>query len=232
MKPNTLVVSEVFYSIQGEGTTTGVPSVFLRLAGCNLLCDHKWRCDTIEVWQKGKAIDFEDILSTDQKIALIHDAHLVITGGEPLLQQAAIVQFLSWLRKSAGLAPCVEIETNGTINPLPSLLSEIHFWNVSPKLSNSGMCIERRVNENALRAINTGARNAMFKFVITSSTDWNEIQQDYGFLPKRSMVLMPGADNAELLDVFRPSVMDICKINFVRYSDRLHIAAWNKKTGV
>ena len=62
-----LIVSEYFYSIQGEGKTMGVPSVFIRLTACNLMCggrgtekDFKlhngatWRCDSIEVWRKGK----------------------------------------------------------------------------------------------------------------------------------------------------------------------------------
>ena len=61
-----LSISEVFYSIQGEGVTMGIPAVFLRLGGCNLLCkSDKWVCDTIEVWQKSKAIEFEDILPED-----------------------------------------------------------------------------------------------------------------------------------------------------------------------
>ena len=70
-----LAVSEVFYSIQGEGPTTGYPAVFVRLGGCNLMCGGEgtqkdkelhdgatWRCDTIEVWMKSRAKEFKDIL--------------------------------------------------------------------------------------------------------------------------------------------------------------------------
>ena len=73
MNHNTLPIAETFYSIQGEGITTGYPSVFVRLAGCNLMCGGQgtqfdgelhdgatWRCDTIEVWMKGKMKEFVD----------------------------------------------------------------------------------------------------------------------------------------------------------------------------
>ena len=61
---NKLVVSEKFYSIQGEGQTMGVPAVFLRLGGCNLLCKGKgWVCDSIEVWKKGVSTPFNEVLT-------------------------------------------------------------------------------------------------------------------------------------------------------------------------
>ncbi|MEY4571373.1 MAG: Cellulophaga phage phiSM, partial [Bacteroidota bacterium] len=77
-----LPVSEVFYSIQGEGQTMGVPAVFLRLGGCNILCQSKhWVCDTIEVWRKSKSTAFDEILSEEFTKRIIEDgAHLIITG--------------------------------------------------------------------------------------------------------------------------------------------------------
>ena len=74
-----LPVSEVFYSIQGEGQTMGVPAVFLRLGGCNILCQSKnWVCDTIEVWRKSKSTAFEDILSDEYIKRIVEDkAHLL-----------------------------------------------------------------------------------------------------------------------------------------------------------
>ena len=91
-KINKLPVSEVFYSIQGEGQTMGVPAVFLRLGGCNILCQSEsWICDTIEVWRKSKALPFEEVLGEEyEKLLLSKDVHLVITGGEPLLHQKMI----------------------------------------------------------------------------------------------------------------------------------------------
>ncbi len=106
----SLKVSEQFYSLQGEGRTVGVPAIFLRLQGCNLTCGGNntiktkeldsgatWRCDTIETWVKGSSFSFHDLVSywenNDWISFLKTGAHLVITGGEPLLQQDKICLF-------------------------------------------------------------------------------------------------------------------------------------------
>src|SRR5215208_6307996 len=139
-----LIVSEVFYSIQGEGQTIGIPAVFLRLGGCNILCkSDSWTCDTIDVWKKGKITKFENVLGNEQESInnmsyLSMGAHLIITGGEPMMHKNAIILYLNWFRETYKFTPIVEIETNGTIIPDRILLDKIDYWNVSPKLSNSG----------------------------------------------------------------------------------------------
>ena len=114
----TIKISEQFYSIQGEGRTVGVPAVFLRLQGCNLTCggihtvkskkldsDATWRCDTIEVWTKGNSYHFKDVCDDWENKNWVklfkQGAHLVITGGEPLLQQSAICDLLTYFNKTA-----------------------------------------------------------------------------------------------------------------------------------
>ena len=88
-----LIVAETFYSIQGEGQTMGKPSVFLRLGGCNLLCKSEdWVCDSIEVWQKGKAVLFSEVLQEDYIKRLREGAHLIITGGEPLIHKNGAIR--------------------------------------------------------------------------------------------------------------------------------------------
>ena len=89
---------EIFHSIQGEGVTAGTPSVFLRLSTCNLACT--W-CDTRYTWdwdnhdydREVVALDAEDV---EQRILGFRCPHLVITGGEPLIQQKALAPLGSW----------------------------------------------------------------------------------------------------------------------------------------
>lgn len=227
-----LVVSECFYSIQGEGQTMGVPAVFLRLAGCNLLCKSKtWICDSIEVWQKGNKINYEDVL-IDHVSNLREGVHLVITGGEPLLHQNNIAKFLKWFSQKYGFRPIVEIETNGTIIPAEYILQHVDYWNCSPKLSNSGETHERRINNIALRVLNNKHINSIFKFVVSSRSDVLELLNEFPNIDYKRIVLMPAGATQEELNITRPLVMEECKRLRLRYSDRLHIVAWNKKTGV
>ena len=73
-------------------------------------------------------------------------AHLIITGGEPLLQQEGLIEWLSAFEKK----PFIEVETNGTILPKTKLSTFIGQWNVSPKLSNSGETITKRLKQDAM----------------------------------------------------------------------------------
>lgn len=231
---DTLIVSEVFSSMQGEGQTMGKPAVFLRLGGCNLLCKGEWTCDTIAVWQKSRRILFEYVLTQEQIRQIRSGWHLIITGGEPLLHQEAIASFLYWFRVEHGVYPIVEIETNGTIAPEEHLLPLIRYWNVSPKLSNSGETFERRVNDVAIKKLmrSVARDRIIFKFVINKDSDYIDITEDYPFIPEQLIVLMPAGENQEQLAVTRPMVAKLCAELGVRYCDRLHIVIWNQKTGV
>ena len=232
MKNKNLVISELFYSIQGEGQTMGVPAIFLRLAGCNILCKGKgWICDSIEVWKKGTKTPFEEVFSSDLIWRLDEGAHLVITGGEPLLHQKKIIEFLDWFKQEYGWIPIVEIETNGTIVPDSNLIKLITYWNCSPKLSSSGETRKRRYNEIALKTIQA-QKNSIFKFVISEEMDVLEMLNEFPSLNMEQVVLMPAGDNQTLLNNTRPMVLEQCIKLGLRYCDRLHIVGWNKKTGV
>lgn len=233
MRVSSLVVAETFYSIQGEGPTMGHPAVFLRLAGCNLLCEGKgWRCDTIEVWQKGVSTPFDEVLSDVFISHLQRGAHLVITGGEPLLQRGLLVNYLKWFVKEKGFNPYVEIETNGTIDPGGLLFDLIDQFNVSPKLPNSGESYDRRVKEWAILSLKRNSRNVCFKFVVTGHHDVIDIGDEYGMINPQTIWLMPAGDTRAKLNKIRDEIIEVCKVMHYRYSERLHIVAWNKKTGV
>ena len=118
--PIVLQVAEIFYSIQGEGTFTGTPAVFVRLAGCNLSCDF---CDTDYALKR--------IMSVEQVLAAVRDAGgdcpmVILTGGEPLAQEEATV-LVDALRERGRR---VHVESNGTI--LAELPPDVWLC-VSPK---------------------------------------------------------------------------------------------------
>jgi organic radical activating enzyme len=237
---NILAVSEVFYSIQGEGQTMGIPAVFLRLGGCNLLCESKsWVCDTIEVWRKSKATTFENVLTEEQLERLKKGAHLVITGGEPMMHQKKIETYLSWFMSTYQFLPIIEIETNGTISAEWYLSFNVDFWNVSPKLSSAGEqnTFAMRINHNALKQFISFGQKTIFKFVVESQKDIDEILEIFNHAqfektPLKQIVLMPaGCSQEELYDT-RLFVAEKCREYGFRYSDRLHVVIWNQKTGV
>jgi 7-carboxy-7-deazaguanine synthase len=100
-------VLEIFYSIQGEGKGQGRPTIFVRLAGCNLDC--RW-CDTPNAHDEGNHLGLSEIIG---KIREFRCREICITGGEPLLQEA---ELLDLLRLLCSLGYRTEIETNGTID--------------------------------------------------------------------------------------------------------------------
>lgn len=116
-------INEIFYSLQGEGYYTGTPAVFVRLSGCNLHCDF---CDTDH--ETGIELTDEQIV---KKVCEYPTLHVVITGGEPLLQLTS-----SLVRKLHQAGLFVQIETNGTRPLKGDLLTEIDWVTCSPKYGN------------------------------------------------------------------------------------------------
>lgn len=120
-------VCEVFTSIQGEGPYIGLPAVFVRLSGCNLMCDY---CDTKYSWNNGLEIEVSELSS---KIGALGIRNVVYTGGEPLLQAEALQELAEILHEKHYTQM---IETNATIIPsnLDKLARLIKVWVISPKL--------------------------------------------------------------------------------------------------
>lgn len=231
-----LRISEHFFSIQGEGASVGVPAVFVRLQGCNLMCGAHggdWVCDTTDVWKRGHSQDIHDWhhrFTTQYRHAFDQGAHLVITGGEPLLQQDAL---LEWLALFDSL-PVIEIETNGTIRPAPSLWGNVHQWNVSPKLRNSGESMDQRWVPAILNEF-IQVPNAIFKFVVQSESDVLEVMASgmaMDQMPIRRKFLMPAADNRTDLNRLYPTVIEWAKQYGFSLGQRFHISQWDQTTGI
>ena len=221
-------IAELFYSLQGEGSLVGVPSVFIRTSGCNLRC--AW-CDTpYTSWQpEGTELDLNRIV--DEVRA--HPArHVVITGGEPMIQP----EMVPLTERLRALGMHITIETAGTVfQPVACDLMSI-----SPKLSNStpgGSFAEPhdrlRIQPAVLREL-MARYEYQLKFVVENPADVAEIRALREALdaPRERVILMPeGTEHARLVERGQ-WLAEICKEEGLRFSPRLHIDLWGSRRGV
>ena len=225
-------ISEIFYSIQGEGILAGVPSVFLRTSGCNLRCT--W-CDTpYTSWNpEGDDLPLDTILADVRGRG---SSHVVVTGGEPMIQQD-IVQLTQRLKD---LDLHITIETAGTVyQPVTCDLMSI-----SPKLANSTPT-EREdgrwaAQHDRLRYQPDVLKQLMaeypyqLKFVVSDPSDLAEIEtvlKETG-ADRSRVVLMPEGTSSETLSERARWLVEICKRERFRYGPRLHIDIYGNQRGV
>ena len=216
-------VAEVFYSIQGEGATAGLPAVFVRLQGCSVGC--VW-CDTKYSWdpEAGREADLPALVD---EAAAFPCRRAVVTGGEPLESPL----FVPLLRGLAGRDFVIEVETSGIVPPPPSVDRAIQ-WNVSLKLAGSGVDEARRIRPEAIRDFLT--RDAWWKFVVTGDADVSEVLRlaERFALPRARILLQPEAVRREDLLERSPGVVEACKRHGFGFSPRLHVLLWGAKRGV
>jgi 7-carboxy-7-deazaguanine synthase len=244
-KQSLLKVSEIFSSVQGEGRWAGSPSIFLRLSTCNLKCSwcdtkYTWDWDNYDINKEIKEFNIEQIIEKIHGISNIN--HIVITGGEPLLQQDKLVLLITSLKEQRNKESNnpnpyhFEIETNGTIIPLKEITDLVDQWNISPKTSNSnnekqGIDLERYYKKSLF--FYRELKNAFFKFVIDKFEDIKEIDkliQKYN-LPKQQIILMPQAITKEQLLEKTIWIQEYAKANGFTFSSRLQVLLWNNQRG-
>ena len=231
-----LNVAEMFsHTIQGEGISIGAPATFLRLQNCTLDC--VW-CDSTEVWRSGSPYSVTELLDMMERSGVVtsfmNGHHLILTGGSPMLQQTKLVQLIFEFRKRFGFKPYIEIENEAVIQARPEFEFLVDQWNNSPKLSNSGMKLASRYKPEVLANLGK-LSNSWFKFVIDSESDWLEIESNFiqpGLIRYDQIILMPKGQTREELYLTRELTVDLCIKYNVRFSDRLHVTVWDKKTGV
>ncbi|MFK7927227.1 MAG: 7-carboxy-7-deazaguanine synthase QueE [Myxococcota bacterium] len=231
----------IFSTLQGEGPHTGRPSTFVRLSGCNLHC--VW-CDTPHTWNfEGTSFAHRSDRKFDRnteeaplsiadvaaRCAALVPRHLVLTGGEPMVQHKAIVALAAALGPSFAL----DIETNGTIAPTAALDAAISTFVVSAKLHNSGVPELLRIRPKALKALaNTG--KAWFKWVVASEADVDEVSgwvTELG-LPTDRQMLMPEGTTPSALRTASAAVAEWALREGWRFSDRLHVHLYGGGRGV
>ena len=226
-----MIINEIFYSLQGEGMLAGVPSVFIRLAGCPLRC--KW-CDTAYAWDAdaGSEMSIEQLID---EISEYQGGFFVVTGGEPLAN-SHIKELIGQLRKIAGH---ITIETAG-IQYVGGL--DVDLISISPNMSNSlgGDRLSNRQHADIICKRQTLAElvqnyNCQLKFVVEQQDDILEIKQllrDFPQIKRESVMLMPQARTQEEYMRVSKIVADLCIKNTFRFSPRLHVQFWGNMRGV
>ena len=229
-----MLISELFYSIQGEGELTGVPSVFVRTSGCNLRCN--W-CDTMYAsWNpEGTEMSVDQILAEVAK----HPAqHCVLTGGEPMITKG--IRELAQALRAAGKH--ITIETAATVPP-DGIACDLA--SLSPKLSNSAP--DQRLPEawrqkhEQLRWQPAIVREWIpsypfqLKFVVTSPRDLEEIQlllrAANRIIPPSKVLLMPEGTSVGVIRGRDETLVELCKRNGYRYCNRLHVEIFGHTRG-
>jgi 7-carboxy-7-deazaguanine synthase len=225
-----LVVAEVFGpTFQGEGPSVGRRAGFVRLGRCNLDCS--W-CDTPYTWDWERfdpAVELrrEPVDAVLDRLAEMSPEIVVVTGGEPLLQQQGLVPLA---RACTAHGWQVEIETNGTRSPLAELAADVTRWNVSPKLANSGIDEERRIRPAALADL-LATGHASFKFVVAAPSDLDEVAaivDEHGLAP---VWIMPeGTDAATVTERARLLAEPVLERGW-NLTPRLHVLLWGDERG-
>jgi 7-carboxy-7-deazaguanine synthase len=235
-----LAVSEIFGpTFQGEGSTIGQYCYFLRLAGCNQHC--VW-CDTPYTWdwtgRNGVVFDprrevhkysVEDIRDTLKGLMKPGEkpSVLVVSGGEPMLQQKKLVGLFGSLDSRWN----IQIETAGTVFPLPDFSLFVQQYNVSPKLENSGNDLKTRYKGRILDSFQESGR-ACWKFVVTSQEDLSEIRHIVKEHSLSPVYIMPeGKTEGPMHEHMREVAAAVLEEGW-NLTTRLQVEIWGNRRGV
>lgn len=235
MSSTVLHLNELFVSVQGEGPHTGEPALFVRTAICNLTCS--W-CDTAYTWEWTRFDKAREVhtFTVDDAIGRVlkelppQVRLVVLTGGEPMLQQDALGEVITGVRQHR---PDVrfEIETNGTKSPSSQMRELVSLFVVSPKLAHSGIAESHRLVPSALADLSS--TRSVLKFVVRTPSDFDEVDTIVKlsrFERDRVWVMPEGTDPA----VLRMRMVDLVPIAIERgfkVSGRLHMTLWGDERG-
>lgn len=170
-------INEIFYSIQGETSFTGLPTVFIRTSGCHLRCTY---CDTMYAYKDGDKLSIDSII---EQVKSFDTKYVCLTGGEPLLQNESY----PLMNKLCDLGYIVSLETSGDIDckDVDPRVTKI----IDVKTPDSGEPNKFHMNNLSLKD-----NNSEFKFVICSEKDfyWSEnFVEDHKLLEKYNVLYSP-----------------------------------------
>ena len=241
----TLFLSDdkVFYTIEGEGMFIGQPSIFMRMSMCNLTCkgfaspDSPNGCDSFISWSVKNKMTFAEIfqlMEEHEYIKHLKDrAILKLTGGEPLIQEKALLKFMEAFREKYDFIPRIDFETNATLIPDERWVTEFRAsFTTSPKLRSNGDPEEKTYKPEVLKWHK--AHYSGFKFVINVAEDINEIWEKYvddkhGINISRSHIwFMPCCGSRQEHTEKAATVAEYAKALCVNFSPRLQLVIWDK----
>ncbi|WP_347258428.1 7-carboxy-7-deazaguanine synthase QueE [Methylocaldum sp.] len=211
---NQLRVTEIFYSLQGESRTVGLPTVFVRLTGCPLRCVY---CDTAYAFTGGQKMSINEIVA---EVGTYHPGYVTVTGGEPLAQRGCLVLLDALVEKGYE----VSLETSGALDVSdinPKVVKVLDL-----KTPSSG-----EESRNLYRNLDYLDRKDQLKFVIMNEADyqWAKAKmEEYGLSDRCEVLFSPamGAqDPAELADKILRDRLP------VRFQVQLHKILWGDTPG-
>lgn len=212
---NTLRITEIFFSLQGESRTVGLPTVFVRLTGCPLRCQY---CDTAYAFEGGVLLPLEDIL---EQVAQHNPVYVTVTGGEPLAQPNVI----PLLRLLCDAGYQVSLETGGAlpVDAVDPRVSKV----LDLKTPGSG-----EMSRNHLPNIEQLSRADQIKFVLCDRQDyeWARYQIDALNLPARvdEILFSPSANQLDPTALAGWILQDKLR---VRMQLQLHKIIWGDARG-
>lgn len=217
-------VSEIFYSVQGEGLNVGKPAIFIRTAGCNMRPICEW-CDSKYALKNGKEVGINEVVLSVQEI---HNktgcGRVVITGGEPCVQIDLVLELINNLPDFI-----VEIETNGLIYFDSAFVDVL---TISPKKQNYNF-------DNVLRFLNDRCvreQKTIIKFVVANEGDfyfWHDLVRKSGIdRMTDNIYMMPEGVEDKQLKKNSLWLVELCKQHNFNYSPRLQIYLYGNKRGV
>ncbi len=204
-------ICEIFYSIQGESTYSGLPCIFIRTAGCNLRCSY---CDTRYAYDGGVDMAVDEILAQ----VLSYGCRLIeITGGEPLIQREELNPLINSLLEAGHM---VLLETNGSLSVANIDHRVVKIMDL--KCPDSGM--SEYVRWENLQHL---GEHDQVKFVLSSRRDYEwarEVIAKHPLLNKIEVLLSTAFDTLELKDVVRWMLDD--RLN-ARFQLQMHKYIWH-----
>ena len=231
MSVNSIWLSELFVSVQGEGLLTGMPSTFVRTSGCNLRC--AW-CDTPETSWKPEG-ERRSVASIVEEVHALGVSHVVLTGGEPLISEGALKAAMQ-LR---ALGHHLTIETAAAFSPGHfETPAEADLFSISPKLRSSTpegrfaqLHEERRWKPAWIKALMKG--EYQLKFVVAERDDLDAVDAAVAELKpaKDRVLLMPEGTSSERLDEVGAWLSQACIDRGYRFCDRLHVRLFGHTRG-